>query len=300
MKFTVIELVQDILSAMDSDEVNSINDTVESQQVARIIKNCYNDLVSTIEFPDSYSLLQLDPSLSPDQPVVMYIPQSVENVEWIKYNKEGLPTSGSATAHSWTTPDGITIYFGTEEAAFGSAPTGSAYQQFTDITYLPRERFLQQIQAFNNSQDNIVDYTLLENGVNIPLLCRNDKSPDYWTIFNNRTIVFDSYDASVDTTLQASKTMCYGKLAHNFTMTDNWEIPLDSKYSSLLFNEAKATCFAELKQMPNARAEKMARVAKIKSQKQKKAAPFGEPAIDDNPNYGRRTVPNHYRTGYYK
>lgn len=41
MRKTLLEMVQDILSEMDSDEVNSINDTVEAEQVATIIKNCY-------------------------------------------------------------------------------------------------------------------------------------------------------------------------------------------------------------------------------------------------------------------
>lgn len=300
MQYSVLEMTQDILSAMDSDEVNSIDDTIESQQVARIIKNCYNDLVSTIDFPDDFTLLQLDPSLDGAQPVVMYIPQSVDNIEWVRYNKEGEPTSGSATAHSWVTPDGLTVYFGTEEASFGSAATGNAYQQFTLIPYMPREQFLDMVQAFNDTEDNVVNYTVSSNGVNIPLLCRNDKAPDYWTAINNRTILFDSYDASIDSTLQASKSMAYGKLSRTFQTLDTWVIPLDGRYTSLLFNEAKATCFAELKQSPNARAEKMARVAKIKSQKQKRAAPYNEPATDDTANYGRRTVPNHYRHGYYK
>lgn len=300
MQYTLLEMTQDILSAMDSDEVNSIDDTVESQQVARIIKNCYNDLISNIEFPDDYSLIQLDPSLDGDKPCVMYIPKTVENIEWVRYNKQGNPTSGSDTAQSWTTPDGITVYFGTQEANFGSAATGGDYEQFTLLQFLPRERFLDTVQAFNNSESNITSYTIDQNGVNIPLLCRNDKMPDYWTIFNNRTIVFDSFDVSVESTLEASRTMCYGKLAQTFIYQDNWVLPLDTKYMSLLFNEAKATAFVELKQTQNPRAEKMARVAKIKSQKQKKAAPYGEPATDDTPNYGRRSTPNHYRRGYYK
>lgn len=300
MQSTLLEMVQDILSAMDSDEVNSIDDTIESQQVARIIKNCYNDLISNIEFPDDYSLVQLDPSLDGTKPAVMYIPKTVENIEWVRYNKQGNPTSGSSTAQSWTTPDGVTVYFGTAEANFGSAATGGDYQQFTTLKYLPREAFLDMIQAFNDTESNITSYTIDQNGLNIPLLCRNDKMPDYWTVLNNRTIVFDSFDVTVETTLEASRTMCYGKLAHTFAYADAWLIPLDTKYMSLLFNEAKATCFAELKQMPNARAEKMARVAKIKSQKQKKAAPYGEAAIDDTADYGRRTTPNHYRYGYYK
>jgi hypothetical protein len=38
-KMTLLEIVQDILSDMDSDEVNSINDSVESLQLAQMIKS---------------------------------------------------------------------------------------------------------------------------------------------------------------------------------------------------------------------------------------------------------------------
>jgi hypothetical protein len=45
-KMTLLEMTQDILSDMDSDEVNSINDSVESLQVAQIIKTTYFNIVN--------------------------------------------------------------------------------------------------------------------------------------------------------------------------------------------------------------------------------------------------------------
>jgi hypothetical protein len=301
VKFTVLEIVQDILSSMDSDEVNSIGDTIEAQQVATIVKNCYNDIISTIDLPDEFTLFALDASGTSTKPVTMYVPAAYEGTQWIKYNKKGNSTGGSGTpSGSWTTPDGLVIYYGPAEASFGSGATGATHQQFSDITYLPREKFLQDIQSFVSTEANIVSYTMVVDGVGIPLLCRNDKQPDYWTIIDNRTILFDSYNAAVDTTLQSSKTMCYGKKTREFTMSDSWEINLDDRYSSLLFNEAKATCFSELKQIQNTRAERAARRAQIKTQKNKQAAPYPEPAIDQILGYGRRYLPLHERKGYYR
>ena len=294
MKRTVLKMVQDVLSAMDSDEVNSIGDTVEAQQVATIIENCYNDITTDVEFPDDYSILQLDPSLSADQPVVMYIPQAFESIEWIKYNKQTSGPTGSSSSSQWVSPDGVTIHFGQDEATFASSgSTGGNYQQFKDILFLPRESFLFQTQSLDNSQSNVTTYTV--DGV--PFLCRNDKAPDYWTVLSNRTILFDSYNNEEDTTLQTVKTMCYGKKARSFVMLDDWQIPLDDKYTSYLFNEAKATAFAELKQITNTRAEKQARIAKIKTQKSKTAAPYGAPAHSQDYDYGRHYLPNHYRKG---
>ncbi len=40
-KMTLLEVVQEILSDMNSDNVNSINDTIEAQQVVQIAKRTY-------------------------------------------------------------------------------------------------------------------------------------------------------------------------------------------------------------------------------------------------------------------
>ena len=296
-KYTVLEMTQDILSAMDSDEVNSIGDTIEAQQVVTIIKSCYNDITSGVEFPDQHDIFQLDPSLDPNKPVTMYIPQAFENTSWIKYNKQKT-TSGTVVSGntSWVSPDSITIHFGTDEAAFSSVgPSGSDYTQWKDIVFLTREKFFDEIFGLRSDQANVVTYT--ENG--IELLCRNDKHPEMWTILDNRTILFDSYDAIEETTLQSSNTMCYGKRSLNFVTHDSWVIPLDDKYTSYLFNEAKSTAFVELKQTTNIKAEKMARVAKIKTQRIKHAGPYPDEPLLRAPDYGRKYAPTHYRKGTY-
>ena len=49
MKLTLLEMVQDILSSMDSDEVNSITDSTEALQVARIIRDSYIEITDRLE-----------------------------------------------------------------------------------------------------------------------------------------------------------------------------------------------------------------------------------------------------------
>lgn len=85
MKQTLLELTQDILSSMSSDEVNSISDTTESTQVATIIKQKYFDIINRVQLPEHDQLLQLDPSTDPLQPVLMYVPAGVADIKWLKY-----------------------------------------------------------------------------------------------------------------------------------------------------------------------------------------------------------------------
>ena len=42
-KLTLLDMVQRTLSSMDSDTVNSFDDTIESEQVAYIIRDVYFD-----------------------------------------------------------------------------------------------------------------------------------------------------------------------------------------------------------------------------------------------------------------
>lgn len=62
MDKTLLDLIQEILSSLDSAEVNSYLDTTESLQVARILESTYWDIVSTSSFPGIFSYYNLTPS----------------------------------------------------------------------------------------------------------------------------------------------------------------------------------------------------------------------------------------------
>lgn len=82
---TLLNIVQNILSAMSSDEVNSIGDTVESMQVAQIVQNKYYDIVARGDLTLDNQLFQLNPSDTPNIPVLMTLPVGVSRIDWLKY-----------------------------------------------------------------------------------------------------------------------------------------------------------------------------------------------------------------------
>ena len=85
MAETLLQMTQDILSALGSDEVDSISDTVESYQVATIIKNKYLDMLYRGDFVEHERLFQLTDSTDPLQPTLMTIPEGIGRINWIKY-----------------------------------------------------------------------------------------------------------------------------------------------------------------------------------------------------------------------
>src|SRR5690606_26701089 len=86
IRYTLLKMTQLILSAMDSDEINSIDDTTEAQQVVDQIETTYNDLASTLDFPDNWDFFELQPSLDMSKPTLMHLPQNVAKIEWLKYD----------------------------------------------------------------------------------------------------------------------------------------------------------------------------------------------------------------------
>lgn len=84
-KMTLLEMVQNILSAMDSDEVNSITDTTESLQVAEVIKETYFEVFNGLDLPETEALFQLDSLSDAAKPNYLKIPDDVEKLLWVKY-----------------------------------------------------------------------------------------------------------------------------------------------------------------------------------------------------------------------
>lgn len=90
-KPTLLEIVQDILSDADGDEVNSIGDTIESMQVARVIRNCYRALVEEFDLQGEDCAFQLESTTSANRPTHMTIPANVFDVRMVRYNKKEVP-----------------------------------------------------------------------------------------------------------------------------------------------------------------------------------------------------------------
>ena len=218
-KLTVLDMVQDILSDLDSDEVNSINDTIEATQVAQIIKTTYFNIIDGKDWPFLFQFFQLDSSINPARPNYMKLPESVVNVETIKYNKRLITDT---------------------------------FDRYTDVTYKTPEEFLDIVNARHSDATNVLVVT---DASLVKLNIFNDKAPSYFTSFDDEYLVFDSYDSDVDTILQTSKTQCHGKVRPTFSMTDIFVPDLPVQMFSYLLNEAKSTCFLILKQAPNQKAE---------------------------------------------
>jgi hypothetical protein len=248
---------------MDSDEVNTINDTTESYQVALLIEGVYNDILAESNLPETGTMFELTASGDANKPVLMTVPSDITSMEWVHYNIQ-------------------------EDA--------DNFPNFRKLIYKPIADFLTLTYAYSTIDDTAVvdtfDHDITTNSITdtLTFLYRKESAPTYYSSFDDGTVIFDSYDATIDTGgLVKSKTQCWGSISPTFSLTDGFVPTLNQSQSSLLMNEAKARAFVELKQANNTNAEGHARRLRIRLRNSKKLMPneAGHP-FPSLPNYGRK------------
>ena len=258
MKRTVLDMVQDILSDADSDEVNSINDTVEAMQVARIIRTTYEEIISSRQWPHLSQLTSLTPASDILTPTHFTISDDVQYIEWIKYNNRLSATDKEA---------------------------------WVDLVYLQPKDFLDLVQARNSTDTNtqVVDDSTAGN-----LLITLDKQPQYWTTFDDSTIIMDSIDNTItgQSTLTAERVQASAYVEPPFSLLDTFIPDLPSKSFSYLLAESKSVAFATLFQEASSKEEQKSRRQRIytarNSRSQNKAV--------RTPDYGRKPASQSRKT----
>jgi len=221
-KLSLLEIVKDILNDLDSDEVNSINDTIESQQVAQIVKTCFFELIGNRNWPHLRNLIQLDSAGDVSKPNYLHMPVGVKEIVFFKY-------------------DCLTV--------------ANPKTRLTEIKWKEPDAFLRMISTRDStvsSVTSVIDFS------GSKLLIINDQPPQYWTSFDDEYIITDAYDVAVDSALQKSKTQCLAYVDPLWVHTDAAIPDLPSEAFPALLEEAKSTAFLALKQTANQKAEQKA------------------------------------------
>lgn len=257
MKYTLLGLVQSVLRSIKGEAVNDITDTQEAMDVADIVKECYFTIVSRMDLPETKNFYELDATGSILTPVLMSMPDTAYSMEWLEYNCATLDN-----------PD----------------------PDWRQLEYMQPLEFLKYTDTFDITDANVTQMLLPFSGTTIRLKYRKDRAPTCYTSSNDDEIYFDSFDSTVESTLQKSKTRAFG--VYNIPWTvDNTFIPnLDAHQFQLLLKEAKAMAWQELKSIENGAAVKSARQLMISAKgkrdrvNQKSLGYY----YDYYPNYGRK------------
>jgi hypothetical protein len=230
---------------MDSEAVNSISDSVEAQQVASVIEDTYYNIISNRDIPELKRIITLTSLSDSTRPTHFKYPDNVKQLEQVRYNT--------------------------------ALTTGITY---TTIPYIDPLDFVSR-QSTNVDATAIIQVPDVDSSA--VLLIRNDVMPSYYTSFDDEHIVFNSYVASVENTLQASKTMAYGTVYPTFSITDSFEPHLDDNMMPYLLAESKSVCFSLFKSGSDPKVEQAAR--RLKSYVQNDM--YRTKQANKRPHYGR-------------
>ena len=228
-KYTLLEICQDIASDMDSFGFNSITEDDEALQIAKIVKQQFELLQTTLVLDDTEKRYQLQTLAG--QPNMLKLPDGAESLTRLQYRQDD---SGDATTQ----------------------------MVFADLIRLEPEAFSDMMLGLNELNANVTAGTDPDGS---PIKYRTDQVPAYFTSFDNENIMFDSYQsdyvANADGVTSAN-TICYGEVVPTFLMVDTYVPELPESAFVRLITSAKAACFDKLGGEINRTAERDAQRAR--------------------------------------
>ena len=253
MATTLLEVVQQILSDANGDEVSSISDTVEATQCASIVASVYEDIVTEHDIQAIKRLFKLDGDADTASPCHMQIPAEHHSVEWIKYDTR----TAVSDPHN-----------------------------YQDVCYMYPKDFLDMCNARNLDDSNV---TTSEDPSGVIIHVLDDKAPQYYTLFDDRNVVFDSYNSAVESTLHQAKTQAYGQTSSKLALSDEATINLPAELVPLLVNEARAMFFDVHAGGATQRIERRASRSRVRVQRLRHTMRNNKEQFKHTgPNYGRR------------
>lgn len=219
---TLLEITQDILSEMGGDEVNSIFDTEESEAVARIVIKVFDAMSSRDVWPNNKAGTTLVARSDSDFPTHFTLADDVKEM--------------------------ISLYYDKRDAS----ETRKDYQP---LKYKYPDDFLRYLNTRDSTAASTQEVT---NDDGIVLLIRNDKSPDYYTSFNDKDIICDSFDSDAESNLVSAKVQAIALIQPTLTLADASVIDIPVDATSLLYEESLSRCQLKIKEVNDVKAEQEA------------------------------------------
>ena len=203
MKLTLLELTVAVLNATDGDEVNSISDTTESLQIAADIKDIYYDLIGRKDWQFLRKLTTFTSVGDPNTPTHLLIPENTSKMDFLLYNKR---------------------------TEIGGR------NKFKEVRFMFPDEFLTKVNGRDNTQSN---YDAISDVNGVVLTIRNDIHPTYYTSFDDKYIVMDAYDSSIESTIQGAQTQASLFKIPTWTVDDTFVPELPAEMFPLFLSECK-------------------------------------------------------------
>ena len=223
MKMTVLEIIQEVLSYIDGDEVTDWDDTTESEQVYTIVKSTYYNMMSNRLWPHLRKGVTVATLADVNTPTHMALADTIKELCFINYDV---------------------------------ATTTDTRKKYTELKYLSSEEF---IHRTNQEDDSLSEVQVVTDLSGIELMIRNDRAPTYYTSFDDENLVMDSFDSAVSTTLETAKVQAQAYVLPTWTDgTDSFIPDLPDDAFRSLVESCKSVASQSLIQTADPKAEQEA------------------------------------------
>lgn len=247
-KKTLLQLTQDVLDAISGDAVNNITDTEEALQVVGYIHEVYDEMMAGKDWPHLNMITQLSSVGEATLPNFLSMPDNIDKVHFIMYNKR---------------------------------KENDSRNYWAELRYLHPDEFVLKC-ASRNSEDASVTQVTTPDGAVLNII--NDTPPTHYTSFDDKYIVVDSWDSDVESTVTAGQTQLFCQRNHGWT-TDNDFVPeLPSKLFPMLLAESISLSAYRLKEEADEKAEQMS----ARQQRKMSRDAFRAQKQQRYPDYGRK------------
>lgn len=247
-KLTLLEIVQDVLSSSDSDNVSAISETVESEQIVKIARTEFNKMAAEYDWDHLYLTTQLTGLGDVTQPNFMQIPDAIAEVNSVRYNV---------------------------------TQSGDSDNEIKEVTIVKdSDDFLDLIYSRNTSDDDISTFNTDEG---IPIWTWTNRDPEFCTTFDGKILVFDAYNSDTDTTMQESKSVVRGLKAKSWTESGSFTPDIPGRLFPLFLEKVRLKAFRWLSQKDTSEEKEEVRTMTNRLRRKKRVE-----VKNKVPNYGRQ------------
>jgi hypothetical protein len=223
-KKSTLQIVKNILSDLDSEDVTSIADSVEAQQISNVVKNVFENMCASRVVPEHNAL-----------------------VTFLDLNDLTRPTELGV---SDTSVVAIKKIFSVEYNT-GVSPN----QQYKHLDFVEPEVFLSR--SPKNGTTGALSVPTLPYGIEVYVY--NDREPSYYTSFDDTRVIFDAYNVANTTALEADDFRVFAQTLPVFPTVETDLIDLDETLVQYLLEESKSICFSLFKGGTDPKIEQQAR-----------------------------------------
>ena len=223
MKMTVLEMIQEVLSDIDGDEITTWDYTIESTQVNTILKATFYNMMSNRNWPHLRRSIQVTSLAATATPTHLVLQDTIKELCFINYD---------------------------------TAVTTDTRKRYTPIKYLSPDEF---IHMTNQEDDSLPEVQVVTELGGVEIMIRNDRAPTYYTSFDDENIVMDSFDSVIATTLETAKVQAQAYVLPTWTDDDDTFIPdLPDDAFRALVEATKSSASLRLTQTADQKAEQEA------------------------------------------